>query len=263
MIIDFHTHIFPDKIAGAAVSFLERQSGEKAFTDGTLAGLKDSMRRCGIDVSVVMPVATKPEQTVSINNFAAKTNGEDGIISFGSMHPACESWREELQRIKTLGLPGIKLHPDYQKAFIDETRMVDIMRECGRLGLIVLTHSGVDIGYPEPVHCTPERIASILPEIKGTTLVAAHYGGHLCADTTLRFLGGTGVYIDTSYSHTCCDKEQLKELLLHFDADRILFASDSPWDEQDNALGFIRGLRLGPAKTEDILYNNAKKILKV
>lgn len=34
MIVDFHTHIFPEKIAAKTIQKLEEKAGVKAFTDG-------------------------------------------------------------------------------------------------------------------------------------------------------------------------------------------------------------------------------------
>ena len=116
MIIDFHTHIFPDAIAQKNIPFLEKRSGITAATDGTLNGLLHSMEQSGVDLSVIMPVVTKPSQFDSINVFAKNINEQSkgNVLSFGGIHPDCENYKEKLEYIKSLGLPGIKLHPDYQ-----------------------------------------------------------------------------------------------------------------------------------------------------
>ena len=61
MIIDFHTHIFPDKIAGPgrAADYLSDIFGASPFADGTHTGLCDSMKKAGVDVSVSLPAVTK------------------------------------------------------------------------------------------------------------------------------------------------------------------------------------------------------------
>ena len=70
MIIDFHTHIFPEKIATSTIGLLEKRCNIKASTNGMIDGLLDSMERCGIDISVILPVATKASQFENIQNFA-------------------------------------------------------------------------------------------------------------------------------------------------------------------------------------------------
>lgn len=262
MVIDFHTHIFPDRIAAGAVARLSGICGARARTDGTAEGLFRSMRRGGVDLSVLQPVVTKPAQARSVNDFSAGMNGREGIAAFGGLHPDCEDWKEELARIKALGLKGVKLHPDYQNTYIDDPRYVHILRECGRLGLVALIHAGVDIGYPEPVHCTPERVRSILPDIKGTVLVCAHYGGHEYFEDSLKYLADTDVYIDTSYSYMEF-KEACGRVLAAFDADRILFGSDSPWADPGEGAAYIRCLGFPADKEEKILWKNAARLLKL
>ena len=74
MVIDFHTHVFPDAIAAKTIEMLEKRSGVKASTDGTLNDLVRSMEQNGVDVSVLLPVVTKPQQFESINKFAQFVN---------------------------------------------------------------------------------------------------------------------------------------------------------------------------------------------
>ncbi len=99
MIIDFHTHIFPDKIAASTLETLSGKSHTTPFTDGTLKGLVNSMKNFGVDVSIILPVATKPSQVIKINDNAAQINEKffaDGIISFAAIHPDFENFRAEL-----------------------------------------------------------------------------------------------------------------------------------------------------------------------
>ena len=121
--IDFHTHIFPDPVAPRALAALQagalRVEGVSVppRTDGTLGGLRDSMRENGVDISVVLPIATKPSQTPSINRCASEIRW-DGILSFYSLHPAQEDREAVLEGIAALGGRGIKLHPEFQNFFI-------------------------------------------------------------------------------------------------------------------------------------------------
>ena len=76
MIIDFHTHTFPDAIARTAVDKLQAASHTRPFSDGTAEGLRASMLRAGIAWSLVLPVATSPRQVPHINDAAIRLNGE-------------------------------------------------------------------------------------------------------------------------------------------------------------------------------------------
>ena len=70
--IDFHTHIFPEKIASKTLDFLESRCHTHPYTNGMASGLLASSREAGLEFSVVLPVVTKPSQFDSINRFAQK-----------------------------------------------------------------------------------------------------------------------------------------------------------------------------------------------
>ena len=49
---------------------------------------------------------------------------------------------------------------------IDDVRYMNIIEYASELGLVVITHAGVDIGLPEPVYCPPEARLSLPPWLK-------------------------------------------------------------------------------------------------
>ncbi|HIU48909.1 MAG TPA: amidohydrolase family protein [Candidatus Avimonoglobus intestinipullorum] len=269
MIIDFHTHAFPDKIAERTIRILEgnvlKVQGKeaKAVRTGDMAGLRSLMRQCGVDYSVVLPIATTVTQAPSINRFAAEINGTEGIFSFGSLHPLQEDWEETLRSIKALGLRGIKLHPEYQQVYIDSPEAVRLLQACAELDLIVVLHAGADIGMPPPVHCTPKQLRAALEQAPGCTVVAAHMGGWRMWDDVERYLVGMPVYFDTSYSITQMPREQALRIIQNHTPDRILFGTDSPWESPADTLLALESLELAPAVLEQIQYKNAGKLLKI
>ena len=90
MLIDFHTHCFPDKISQKAMEKLSFASGGlNPYTDGTVSGLRLLMEKSGVDKSVVLSIATNARQQKSVNDFAAQINSEN-IIAFGSVFPYSE-----------------------------------------------------------------------------------------------------------------------------------------------------------------------------
>ena len=119
MLIDFHTHIFPDKIAERTLEVLKagalrcEHKETTSHYDGTKAGLLSLMKDSGVDISVALPIATKPTQTESINVFAASVT-DKRIISFATLHPQNEDTDKILENIKSAGFKGIKLHPEFQ-----------------------------------------------------------------------------------------------------------------------------------------------------
>ena len=126
MIIDFHAHTFPERVAAAAIPKMQAAGHCKAFLDGTATALKRSMQQAGIHRSVVLPVATNPLKVSAINDLSIAQTEQEGLIYFGGIHPLQEDWKEELCRIAMAGLKGIKIHPQYQGVDFDDPRYLRI-----------------------------------------------------------------------------------------------------------------------------------------
>ena len=160
MIIDMHTHIFPDSMAAKVIDKLSRTSRTKNFTDGTINGLKNSMKIFNVDCSVILPVATNFHQVEKINSSSKFSNHE--LIYFGAIHPDYENFSEELLRIKNLGCKGIKIHPIYQDTDVDDIKYLRIFERAAELDLIVVTHAGLDIGFPGIMRCSPKMLRNVI-----------------------------------------------------------------------------------------------------
>ena len=268
MIIDFHTHNFPDKIASSVIAKLEAACSTKASTDGTLDGLKRSMKEAGIDYSVVLPVITAPKQFDTVNRYAAETNGKDGIISFGGIHPDNDDVESKLDFIKELGLPGIKLHPDYQGVYIDDERYIRIIRYAVRIGLYVTTHAGFDPAYPDIIRCTPERALKMLDRVydgkepDDPRIILAHLGSLDETDKVIEMIAGKNLYLDTAVMLDRVPEEKILKLIHKHGAEKILFATDCPWADQKKFVSIINSLDLTDSERSLITHKNAINILK-
>ena len=269
MIIDFHTHVFPDRIAASTVNALEAASGNRPYSDGTVSGLLSALSHAEADVAVNLPVLTKPTQFESILSFAKTVNGSgapgERIISFAGIHPADPNFREHLSLVKEAGIKGIKIHPDYQHTFFDDEAYVGIISEAKKLGLTVVTHAGADAGFRgEEVKCTPVRVMRLLDKVGGySKLVLAHLGGNEMTREVIDTLAGEDVYMDTAYNLGEVDRAELYELFEKHGAERILFATDSPWQDIGREAERIRSFGLSERELSLILSENAKKLLSL
>lgn len=263
MIIDFHTHSFPDKIAAKTIAVLAEKGGVKPYRCGTLSSLKESMKNSGVDYSVVLPVATAPRQVESINRLAAEENGRDGIIYAGGIHPDCENITETLNGIKAAGLFGIKIHPDYQGAYFDDPHYVTIMGEAAKRGLITVTHAGLDVGYPDDIHCTPDMVLRVLDKLSGiidNKLVLAHLGDYRMTDEVIEKLAGKPLYFDVSFALSA-DPKRAEEMIRKIGTDRVLFATDSPWADQKTFVDIFKSMNFSPEELEKMLHINAERLI--
>lgn len=261
---DFHTHAFTDALAERAVSGLADTSGITPATDGTLAGLRKKMAENGIDRFLLLPVATKPSQQTTINNWAAEIMG-DGLCCCGTVHPDAEDAVREVERIKSLGLCGVKFHSEYQKFAPHEERMFPIYEKIAELGLIAVFHGGWDPYSEDIVRATPQSFAALAEAFPHLTIVAAHLGGLGMWDDVERYTAGKyeNLWFDVGVISRYIEDEQLLRIIRMQGADKVLFGSDCPWDDPANEIAMINRLSLTEKEKELIFFKNAERLLNI
>lgn len=274
MIIDIHTHTFPDKIADSAIAHMEKDivKGQgfevKCARIPTLEGLSDSTKKAGIDLSVVCPVATNTRQPEKINRLSAELNEsmeETKVFHFGAVHPDCENYKEIIDDIVAMELKGIKLHPDYQNTFFDDEKYIRIVDYAANKGLGIIVHAGEDVGLPDTIHCTPDMVLNLWKHIQPDKLILAHMGGWRLWDEVEEKIIGLPVYLDTAVVlnrlfPVKLENEQFQRMVKNHGADKILYGTDSPWYNQMQALEDFENSGLSKDNKELILGENANKL---
>ena len=270
MIIDFHTHVFPEKIALRTIEHLQSLSNGKASFDGTVDGLLKQMEKANADISVCLPVLTKPTQFDSVLRFACEINqrfeNEKGrkLISFAGIHPLCDDIEGKMKQVKDSGIKGVKIHPDYQETPIDHEGYIKILQTAKELDLIVVTHSGIDDGYKDKsLNCPPELVKKVIRQVNHDKFVLAHYGAQAQWKEVLEVLCGENVYFDTAFTLHNIDEELFKQILIKHGEDKILFATDCPWRDMKEDVDIISSYNLDKQTLDKIFYKNALKLLGI
>lgn len=266
MVIDFHSHCFPDALAPRAIEKLCCNAMHTDFsphTNGTASDTEAKLRAAGIDHAVVCNIATNARQQHNVNSFAISLTERDGmLIPLGSLHPDGEDKRGELARLRAAGIRGIKIHPDYVRFDIDDPGFDEIFTLCAEIGFFVVTHAGLDPVSPDHMHASPRAIANVLGRYPGLRLVAAHMGSLRCAAEVLETLVGLDVYFDTSLSSLRPDEhDTLIKILQNHRPDRLLFGTDTPWSCAADELRFIETAPIPDDLRERILWRNAAELL--
>jgi predicted TIM-barrel fold metal-dependent hydrolase len=261
MLIDFHTHAFPDKIAAGTVEKLAVGAGGlNPSTDGTVRGLTRTLERLDA-MGVLLPVATKASQQRSINDWVVRQRSAR-LIPFGSVFPLAEDALDELDRMAALGLKGVKLHPEYQGYDVDDPRVRPLYRKIGQLKMIVVFHAGQDMAYMPPCRCEPRMLQRAMEDLDGAQVVAAHWGGLLMGDDVLKDLEpAENLYLDTAYSHGRVLIPVVRALIGRHGPEHILFGSDTPWSPIEDELRLIDALALPGDERDAILFGNARRLL--
>lgn len=260
-IIDFHTHAFPDSLAPKAITALEAETDDvHACLNGTIGALLESMDRANIMTSVIANIATKPGQFEPILQWSQEIASER-IVPFPSVHPADPDLRGRVARIHEAGFKGIKLHPYYQGFTLDDEAVYPLYDEIERRNLILLSHTGFDIAYPRDRIADPVRVRRVLDAFPDLRLVCSHLGAWEDWDEVERHLIGRPIYLEISYSLNTLPAARAGELLLAHPKDRLLFGTDSPWEDQKTAAERVSAMGLSADLLESLFFRNASALL--
>jgi len=264
MIIDFHTHVFPDELAPHAIKALT-DGFDYVFTqvnDGTVSGLLKNMDEWNIDMSVIMPVVTKQSQLRKTNEWAVSVQS-DRLISFGSIYPHTDDYKRDIDFVAGLGLKGLKFHAEFQDFNLDDEHMLRIYGYALEKGLLILHHAGFDPAYKPPFKSSPKQFAHIAREMRGGVIIAAHLGGHAQWEDVEKYMVGTGIYLDTSMGFEFFPRDLFLRVVEKHGADKLLFGSDAPWSSAQTEAAHLKSMPLPPDKIDAILAGNAKRILGI
>lgn len=257
--IDAHCHIYPEKIASRAVNGTDTFYDIKSCGKGTVGDLFEVGGKVGIDHFVVQSVATTPKQVRSINDFIAEEVKENNgrLTGLGTLHPDSDDIEGDLEHLISLGLHGVKLHPDIQDFKIDDYRNLKIYELCEKKRIPILIHAG-DSRYDRS---NPNRLLPILKIYSNLTVIAAHFGGWSIWEEACEKLHGLpNLYVDCSSSFYALTKEKSRELIYKYGADRVLFGTDYPMWSADKEVEYLLQLGLSDDEYKKIFSENAKKV---
>jgi len=258
-IIDIHAHIFPDKIAEKATTSIGKYYGVSMRRSGTVSGLLESGSSIGVSKYVVHSSATTVEQVKAINDYISSVQAANPeFIGFATLHPGLRDVAAEVDRIISLGLRGIKLHPEFQHFSIDDEEMMKIYEAIeGRLPVLI------HMGDKNVDSSSPVRLARVLDRFPGLVVIAAHFGGYQMWDLSCEYLIGRNLYMDTSSTLFFINPEHAVRMIRKHGVHKMLFGSDYPmWDHKEELCRFL-ALGLSEKENRAILFNNAQRLLSV
>jgi predicted TIM-barrel fold metal-dependent hydrolase len=254
-IIDIHAHAFPEEIAWKAVKHIGSHYSINMYGKGIISDLMESAERSGVDYMVIHSTATKATQVKNVNDWVA-AHAKGKFIGFGTLHPDMDDIEGEFERIISLGLKGIKLHPDFQGFDADDAKM-DRIYSLIENRLPLLIHAGDE----NLDSSSPQRLSNVLEKFPGLTMIAAHLGGFKNWNEAMDCLIGKNLYLDTSSAIQYLDKDFAVRIIKTHGTDKVVFGTDYPSMYHQMELEAFHKLDLNDQEKEDILYNNAARLL--
>jgi len=230
LIIDAHTHIFPDYIAQRILETTARNFRIKTYGKGTAADLISQMDKHEIRYAVVHMVSPTPASVKDTNTWLIRLN-EERLIKFGTLHPRLKSLHQEIDRLKDHNIQGVKLQPDVQAFTVDDSSVTYPLYEAlAKKKMAVMFHVG---GEPQPGphnRSKPDMILRVAKDFPELNIIAAHLGGLNMWDSVYELLAGIeNVFMETSLTYENIVPGLAKKIIKKHGHNKIFFGTDYPF----------------------------------
>ncbi|MBW1866596.1 MAG: amidohydrolase [Deltaproteobacteria bacterium] len=279
MIIDFHTHIFPEDIREARERYFDGESAFRLLYDSPGSKLVSAeqtiaaMDEQGVDKAVVFGFPWRKAETFKLQNDYVMEVVEkypDRLIGMACFDPAAPKAVMETVRCLEGGLAGVGELAFYESG-IDEAALDDlapIMEICRESKVPVLIHTNEPVGhlYPGKTPNTLAQIYNLARRFPENIIVLAHWGGGIFFYNLLKKeVKGTlkNIYFDTAASPFLYHRDIWAFAKQVAGIDKILFGTDFPLLKP---VRYFRELELSGLEKEDIdciCGHNAARLLKI
>jgi len=279
MIIDFHTHIFPETIRENRGSYFSGEpefsllyDSEKARLSGAeeIVGVMDEE---GVDISVVFGFPWRNPDTAKMHNdyvIESVNKYPDRLKGLCCVDPSWTGAVGEVERCLDRGLSGVGELAFYASG-IDQSAIRSLrplMDLCFDKNVPILIHTNEPVGhqYPGKTPITLRDIYNLAKHFPNNKLVLAHWGGgiffylHLKREVkdTLR-----NVYYDTAASPFLYDKDIYHAAAVLAGEDKVVFGSDYPLIRPSRYFKEIETSGLSEDARAGIIGKNAAGILGI
>lgn len=277
MIIDFHAHIFPEKISGNREKYFQSEQAFKLLYESPnskLVGAKtliEAMDKNGVDKTVVFGFPWKNDQVFELNNdyiIESVAKYPDRLIGFACFDPFNKKAQTEAQRCLESGISGIGELAFYESGIDDKIlqRLSPVMDICRTENVPVLIHTNEPVGhiYPGKTSNTLLQIYNLIKKFQDNKIVLAHWGGGVFFFNLLKKEVKEkmkNVYFDTAASPFLYDPQiylKAKELA---GIEKIFFGSDFPLLNPSRYFAELEKSGLEKKDIEKICGLNAEKLL--
>jgi hypothetical protein len=156
-----------------------------------------------------------------------RAGAADRLLVFASVHPTDGNWRRNLRSYVRRGARGLKVHPEMQRLFPDEPRVMEIYAECERLGLPVIFHagrSGIEPGFMRK-YALIRRYEGAVASFPRVQFAMGHAGARDVADAVALAKRYPNVWLEITGQGVT----SLETILAEAGHERLLFGSDWPF----------------------------------
>jgi predicted TIM-barrel fold metal-dependent hydrolase len=278
MIIDCHTHIFPDEVRKDRVPFCEKDKGFSSIYKNSktkMAGVEDliaSMDESGVERSVICGFPWSQRDLCSLHNqylLESASRYPDRLIVFISLLCSDPDWSEgEWDRCRKAGARGVGEIAFYEREMTsqDIAPMKPILAEMEKQRMPLLLHTNELLGHPYPGKgMTPlERFYELVLSFPNLPVLLAHWGGGLPFYELMPEVAKAmaNVYYDTAASPLLYSKKIYAIVSQIVGARKILFGTDFPLISPRRYFEELRGSGLSKEDQAKILGLNFLRLFE-
>jgi predicted TIM-barrel fold metal-dependent hydrolase len=277
MIIDCHTHIFPDEVRKDRAAYCRRDEGfSSVYKDSKskMAGAEDlivSMDESGVERSVICGFPWSQADLCSLHNrylMESASQYPNRLIVFINLLFSDPNWSEkELEDSMKNGARGVGEIAFYRREMTsqDIDSMKPMLTQMEIEGIPLLLHVNETIGHPYPGKgMTPlERFYELILAFPKLPIVLAHWGGGLPFYELMPEVAKTmaNVYYDTAASPFLYSKKIYATVSEIVGVKKILFGSDFPLLSPQRYFRELQGSGLPKEDQRKILGLNFSRLL--
>ncbi len=240
--------------------------GSDAAATQTIPNLVAELDAMRFQAAAILPIALGlpfgDDLTDRWYDAIERSGTRDRLIPFASVHPSDSGWRERLRGYARRGARGLKVHPEMQRVFPDDQRMMEIYEECEALGLAVIFHagrSGIEPSFMRKYALIRRFIqpARTFPRVQ---FALGHAGARDVEDAVSLVRLLDNVWLEITGQGTT----QLDAIIQQLGTERLLFGSDWPFYPLAATLAKVLLVtEKNPAGRAAIVRHNADRILKL
>ena len=244
MIIDFHTHIFPDPVRNNRADYCKDEPAFRLLYEpenSKMAGVEDliaCMDEGGVDMAVTFGFPWEnPELAREHNDYIVEAQQKypDRLAGFCCVGMYCGNPALEVERCLDAGLFGVGELGFYQSGLDEEARSLlePVMAICRERDKPVMIHTNEPVGhqYPGKTPVTIRQIYDLAAAFPDNRIILAHWGGgvffyHLLkreAEDVLK-----NIWYDTAASPYLYRSDIYKSACELAGAGKVLWGTDFP-----------------------------------
>jgi uncharacterized protein len=262
VLVDAHTHLFPERLAAAIRAFfVQHVSADNFHYPVRWQQARAVLAASGVTRCWTLPYVQQPNRAPALNRWMAETFAGDGFVEPGAtVHPGDNVQAVVEEALDVLGLRLFKLHCSVGDYSLSDARLQPLWKRLSAKPIPVVVHLGHSIsGHTQAAELEAlETVAQSWPDVR---IILAHCAAPAVEEALALLRRWPNLYADLT--PVVFQLAPVRPGSLAGLEDRILFGSDMPnmVVRVEESLQAIEGLGLTAEQRALVLGANANRLV--